>query len=80
MNVVVRLVVLLLLAAMIASCGTKRTRATKPSTSGSSCVAPVVGPCPSCSISCAIGKPASCLPGEATGPTCTTPPACKCGD
>ena len=37
-----------------------------------------VGPCPSGSISCPVGQPASCLPGAATGPTCTTPPACKC--
>ena len=78
MNIAMRLVALFLIAAMVGACGTKRQRAPKPSAKGSFCTAPVVGPCPSCSISCPIGKPASCLPGEATGPTCTTPPVCSC--
>ena len=73
-----KIVLLLTIVTFVASCGGRRARAEKRASTGSSCTAPVVGPCPSCSISCPVGQPASCLPGAATGPTCTTPPACKC--
>ena len=73
-----KLMLLLAIVALVASCGGRRQRAPKQASTGSACTAPVVGPCPSCNISCPIGQPASCLPGEATGPTCTTPPVCKC--
>jgi len=50
--------------------------------SGSSCQAPAVGACGSCSISCPSGQAAFCKAGLATGKqsdaSCLQPPECKC--
>ena len=51
---------------------------------GSSCSAPVVGACGTCTISCPVGKAAVCKPGLVVGSSgsgqasCLEPPACLC--
>ena len=49
---------------------------------GSSCAAPAVGACGSCSISCPTGQAATCKAGVAVGrdsdASCLTPPECSC--
>lgn len=49
---------------------------------GSSCAAPTVGNCGSCSVTCPTGHAATCKPGLAVnaqaGASCVTPPECKC--
>jgi len=67
----VKLLVILLGAVLIASCGGRRQR-------GNACRAPAVVPCAACSISCSVGQAAICAPGEADGGVCKTQASCVC--
>jgi hypothetical protein len=46
---------------------------------GASCKAPAIGPCGSCSVTCAPGEAARCVTGQAAGNLCHIQPSCRCG-
>jgi hypothetical protein len=84
MHTFVKLIAICMIGVVLASCAGRRAARQAEARDGLmhrqgwACTIPAVGACAGCTVTCAMGTPASCTAGKSAGDKCTVQPTCKC--